>query len=70
MEHRAFKRNTIKAWSSFVTQLGKTPPAMQKTWVQSLDWEGPLEKGKVLTPIFWPGEFHRLLVHGVTKSWT
>ena len=22
------------------------PPAMQETWVQSLGWEGPLEKGK------------------------
>ena len=24
----------------------KNLPAMQKTWVQSLGWEGPLEKGK------------------------
>ena len=23
----------------------KTLPAMQETWVQSLDWEDPLEKG-------------------------
>ena len=23
----------------------KTPPAMQETWVQSLGWEDPLEKG-------------------------
>jgi len=23
----------------------KNPPAMQKTWVQSLSWEDPLEKG-------------------------
>ena len=22
------------------------------------------------TPVFWPGEFHELIVHGVTKSWT
>ena len=22
----------------------KNPPAMQETWVQSLDWEDPLEK--------------------------
>ena len=28
-------------------QLVKNPPAMQETWVQSLDWEDPLEKGKV-----------------------
>ena len=24
----------------------KNPPAMQETWVQSLGWEDPLEKGK------------------------
>ena len=23
----------------------KNPPAMQKTWVQSLGWEDPLEEG-------------------------
>ena len=23
----------------------KNPPAMRETWVQSLDWEDPLEKG-------------------------
>ena len=28
-----------------VTQLVKNPPAMQETWVQSLGWEDPLEKG-------------------------
>ena len=27
-----------------VTQTVKNPPAMQKAWVQSLDWEDPLEK--------------------------
>ena len=29
-----------------MAQLGKNPPAMQETWVQSLGWEDPLEKGK------------------------
>ena len=29
-----------------VAQLVKNPPAMQETWVQSLGWEDPLEKGK------------------------
>ena len=32
--------------SSLVAQLVKNLPAMQKTWVQSLGWEDPLEKGK------------------------
>ena len=32
--------------ASHVAQLVKNPPAMQETWVGSLDWEDPLEKGK------------------------
>ena len=31
--------------ASLVTQLVKNPPAMQETWVRSLGWEDPLEKG-------------------------
>ena len=34
------------SWASLVAQLVKNPPAMQETWVQSLGWEDPLEKGK------------------------
>ena len=30
---------------SLVAQMVKNPPAMQETWIQSLDWEDPLEKG-------------------------
>ena len=33
-------------WASLVAQLVKDPPAMRETWVQSLGWEDPLEKGK------------------------
>ena len=29
-----------------MAQLVKNPPAMWETWVQSLGWEDPLEKGK------------------------
>ena len=32
--------------ASLVAQLVKNPPAMWETWVQSLGWEDPLEKGK------------------------
>ena len=28
-----------------MSQLVKNPPAMLETWVQSLGWEDPLEKG-------------------------
>jgi len=34
------------SWASFVAQLVKNLPAMQETWVQSLGWKDPLEKGK------------------------
>ena len=33
------------SWASIVAQLVKNLPAMQETWVQSLGWEDPLEKG-------------------------
>ena len=33
-------------WASLVAQLVKNLPAMWETWVQSLGWEDPLEKGK------------------------
>ena len=39
-----------------VAQLLKNSPAMRETWVQSLGWEDPLEKGKATHSIFWPGE--------------
>ena len=32
--------------ASLVAQLVKNPPAMQETWVLSLGWEDPLEKGR------------------------
>ena len=34
------------SWASPVVQLVKNPPAMRETWVPSLGWEDPLEKGK------------------------
>ena len=36
----------IVSWASLVAQMVKNLPAVQETWVQSLDWEDPLEKGK------------------------
>ena len=35
-------------YASLVAQLVKNPPAMQETWVQSLGWEDPLEKGTAI----------------------
>ena len=33
-------------WASLVAQMVKNLPAVRETWVQSLGWEDPLEKGK------------------------
>ena len=46
--------------ASPVAQLVKNPPAMWKTWVQSLGWEIPWRRERLPTPVFWPGEFHEL----------
>ena len=34
------------SWASLVAQLVENLPAMRETWVRSLGWEDPLEKGK------------------------
>ena len=31
---------------SLIAQVVKNPPAVRETWVRSLGWEDPLEKGK------------------------
>ena len=58
-----------KSWStkaSPVAQMIKNPPAMQETWVRSLGWDNPLEKGKAThsSILAWR------IVHGVAESWT
>jgi len=45
----------------------KNLPAMQETWVRSLDWEDPLEKGMQLTPILLPGESHGQEIGGLSS---
>ena len=57
------------SWASLVAQLVKNPPAMGETWVPSLGWEDPLEKGKATHSgiLAWRIPW---TVHGVAKSWT
>ena len=33
------------SWASLVAHLVKNPPATWESWIQSLSWEDPLEKG-------------------------
>ena len=49
------------SWASLVTQLVKNPPAMWETWVQSLGWEDPLEKGKAT---------HSSIFHELYSPWS
>ena len=52
-----------------MAQLVKNPPAMWETWVQSLRWGDPLQKGKA-THFSFLENFMDYAVHGVTKSQT
>ena len=66
----------IFLWASLVAQLVKNLPAMQETWVQSLGWEGSLEKGMathssiLIWRILWTEEPGRLQFMGSQKSQT
>ena len=40
------------AQASWMAQLVKNPPAMQKIVVQVLGWENPLERDRLPTPVF------------------
>ena len=41
-----------------MAQTVKDLPAIQETWVQSLAWDDPLEKGKAPHSSILAGEFH------------
>ena len=53
------------SWASLWAQLVKNLPAMQETWVQSLGWEDPLEKGKATHSSILAWRILR-----VSRSWT
>ena len=42
------------SWASLMSHLVKNLPAMQETWVWSLGWEDPLEKGKATHSSIYP----------------
>ena len=64
------------SWVSLVAQKIKNLPAMQETWVQSLGWEDPLEKGTAThsSILAWRIPMDRgawrVIVHGAAKSRT
>ena len=58
------------SWASLVAQLVKNPPAMRETWVRSLGWEYPLEKGKAAHSGILAWRIPWTTSHGVAKSQT
>ena len=55
---------------SLVAQRVKNLPTMQETWVQSLGWEDPLEKGKATHSSILAWRIQGLYSPGGCKSWT
>ena len=62
------------SWTSLVAQLVKNLPTMQETWVRSLGWKDPLEKGMATHSsilawrIPWTIHFHALEKEMATHS--
>ena len=50
-----FQFALVYFWASFIAQLVKNPATMRETWVRSLGWENPLEKGRAThsTTLVW-----------------
>ena len=66
------------SWASVVAQMVKNPPAMWETWVQSLGWEDPLEKGMAThsSILAWripwieePGRLQSMRLQRVRHNW-
>ena len=53
-----------------MAELVKNLPAMWETWVRSLGWEDPLEKGKATHSSILAWRIPWTTVHGVAKSLT
>ena len=49
-------------------QTVKNPPAMRETWVRSLGWDDPLEKGKATHSSILAWRIPWTIAHGVSKS--
>ena len=58
MRRTSFLGVSSLSGASLLPQMVKNPPVMQDTWVWSLGWEDPLEKGLATHSVFLPGEFH------------
>ena len=64
-----FSKHTV-VWTSLVAQQGKNHQQCGRPgfnpWVGKISWR----RERLPSPVFWPGEFHDCIVHGVAKSRT
>ena len=64
-------QETTKNTTCLVAQTVKSPPVMQETWVQSLDWEDPPKEG-MASILAWRIPMDRGAwwdtIHGLAKS--
>ena len=58
------------SWAFLVAQLVKNLLTMRETWVQSLGWEDPLEKGKATHPRILAWRIPWTVCSMGSKSWT
>ena len=58
--HFSLSLSSLIIGASLVAQWQRICLQMQELEVSSLDWEDPLERERLPTPVFWPGEFHGL----------
>jgi len=65
-----FNTTLFSIRASLKGQLVKNLPAMQETWVQSLDWEDPLDKGRATHSSILAWRIPRTTAHGVAKTQT
>ena len=64
-----YLKSHLRPGASLIGQLVKNPPAMQETWVQSLGWEDPWRRARILQSFGLENSMD-CIVHGVTQSWT
>ena len=57
---RVHTHSTFSCLASLMAHLVKNLPAMRETWVQSLGWEDPAEKGKTIRFSILAWRLHRL----------
>ena len=70
VSHSGFDMLFFDDWASLEALLVKNLPSMWETWVPSLGWEGPLEKGTVTHSRIWAWRITWTVLSMGSQSWT